>query len=553
MDNCKQCGSEFEIAEDDLAFFKKISPEFGGRKYEVPPPTLCPDCRQQRRLAFRNERYLYKRKCDLCEKSMVSFFDDKVSFPVYCVDCWWSDKWDAMDYGRDFDFSRPFFDQYKELLDVVPKMGLLQLNNENSDYNSLLAFCKNTYMSPGSYFLEDCYYCRKSQYSNDCLDCNFIDHCELICSSINCKNCYSSQNMINCNNCRDCLYVADSTGCSDCFMCASLSKKQYCFKNDQYSKEEYKKIVTGKLTQNSEELLKEFIEFSEKVPKKARNLINCENCSGDYMQNCKNSFDCYDCFDLEDCKYMYEAVNVKDSMDLAMHDKDIELCYELCSGGESNKRLRFSFCTIASIDSDYLYSCFYLKDSFGCDGIHSKSENCVLNKKYSAEEYNELRSKVLEHVLKTGEYGEFLPIELSLYSYNETVANEYFPMSEEEVVKNGWKWREKDPKGYKKGECEVPDLILKAGDDIVGKLLACVDCGKNYRFLREEFDLCKRMGVNLSKRCPDCRHLKLLASKNPRKLWENKCDKCGCDIKTTYDPEKGRNIYCEKCYREAVY
>ena len=30
--NCGHCGNGFEIAEEDLAFFKKISPEFGGRQ-----------------------------------------------------------------------------------------------------------------------------------------------------------------------------------------------------------------------------------------------------------------------------------------------------------------------------------------------------------------------------------------------------------------------------------------------------------------------------------------------------------------------------------------
>ncbi|MBU0627024.1 hypothetical protein KKG31_00015 [Patescibacteria group bacterium] len=48
-----------------MEFYSKVSPIIAGKKYLIPAPTLCPDCRQQRRISFRNERSLYKRKCDL--------------------------------------------------------------------------------------------------------------------------------------------------------------------------------------------------------------------------------------------------------------------------------------------------------------------------------------------------------------------------------------------------------------------------------------------------------------------------------------------------------
>jgi hypothetical protein len=36
-----------------------------------------------------------------------------------------SDDWDAMDYGRDFDFSRGFFEQYYDLDLQVPRANLM--------------------------------------------------------------------------------------------------------------------------------------------------------------------------------------------------------------------------------------------------------------------------------------------------------------------------------------------------------------------------------------------------------------------------------------------
>jgi Zn ribbon nucleic-acid-binding protein len=59
---------------------------------------LCPDCRQQRRLAFRNERNLYKRKCDATGKNIISIYSPDKNIKVYNQDFWWSDKWNTMDY-----------------------------------------------------------------------------------------------------------------------------------------------------------------------------------------------------------------------------------------------------------------------------------------------------------------------------------------------------------------------------------------------------------------------------------------------------------------------
>ena len=551
--NCKNCQAQFEITDEDLKFYDKISPVFDDRKYLVPPPTLCPDCRQQRRFSFRNERYLFKRKCDLCNKSMVSFFDKHVKFPVYCVDCWWSDKWDPYKYGKDFDFSRPFFDQFQDLMNSVPQAGLLQLNNENSEYNSLLAFSKNTYMSPGSYHMEDCYYVSKSEYCKNCLDSNFIDHMELASGCINCGQCYNVHNLINCKNCSGSSYMQDCRGCQNCFMCVGVVQKQYYFKNKQYTQSEYEEIKNKYKTYSEEELLNEFLEFSLKIPKKYQNQINCQNSSGDYIQNCKNAIECYDCFDVEDCKYLYGNVDVKDSMDITMHDKEIEMCYEVCSGGEKNRNMKFSFCSIAGSDSDYLYSCFYLSDSFGCDGIHNHNTNCILNKKYSQDEYYALKEKIIKYMIETKEYGEFFPTSISPHYYNESTSQDYFPMKREEALKRGYKWRDSNAKEFMKSDYSIQLDIKEMPDSILDETLSCKECNYNYKIIHQELELHRKLNVPISSYCPNCRYRRLLALKNPRKLWKRQCNKCQKDIQSTYSPDKNEIVCCEECYFKEIY
>ncbi|KKU79382.1 MAG: hypothetical protein UY05_C0032G0008 [Candidatus Peregrinibacteria bacterium GW2011_GWA2_47_7] len=431
---------------------------------------------------------------------MVSFFDEGTPFPVYCNDCWWSDKWDPASYGREFDFSRPFFDQFQELLLAVPKAGVFQINNENSEYNSLLAYSKNTYMSPGSYYVEDCLYVRKSQYSKDCLNANFLGQ--------------------------------------DCFMCCNLTGKRFYFKNMELNEEDYRRTVESYGSKNLKGVWAEFEQFKNGEPKRYQNQLNCENSSGDYLYNSRNASDCYDCFDIEDSKYLVECVTVKNSMDISMHDKDIEFCYELCTGGESNYNLKFGLCACASPNSSYLYSCFYLNDSFGCDGIHARQKNFILNKKYSEKEYENLISRMIEHMEKTGEYGEFFPIRISPFPYNETVAQDYFPLSKEEALRKGYSW--KDSKD---------DLSKDEGANI----MACEEGGTAYRVLTQEKNLSEKIGVSISEKCPDCRFLELFSWKNPRHLWERSCAKCSIQIQTTTSPDFPGKVYCEACYLATVY
>jgi hypothetical protein len=133
---CRKSGASFPITDTDIEFYEKISPIFGGKKYLIPPPTLCPDSRQQRRLTFRNERKLYKRKCGATGKEMVSIYSPDKPYTVYHQDYWWSDKWDPMDHGREFDFGRGAMEQYKKLFEEIPHLGILSFATENAEYNN---------------------------------------------------------------------------------------------------------------------------------------------------------------------------------------------------------------------------------------------------------------------------------------------------------------------------------------------------------------------------------------------------------------------------------
>ena len=77
---CKCCEKDFKIIEPESAFYKKK---------KLPDPENCPDCRRKRRLSLRNERKLFKRKCDKCEKETISTYRADSPYTIYCQECYW--------------------------------------------------------------------------------------------------------------------------------------------------------------------------------------------------------------------------------------------------------------------------------------------------------------------------------------------------------------------------------------------------------------------------------------------------------------------------------
>lgn len=96
---CKKCHSPFDTSAEELALYEK----FG-----VAPSDLCFYCLQKSRLAFRNASSLYHRKCDATGTDIISMFSPDKPYKVYKSDYWYSDAWDALSYGQDFDFNRLF-------------------------------------------------------------------------------------------------------------------------------------------------------------------------------------------------------------------------------------------------------------------------------------------------------------------------------------------------------------------------------------------------------------------------------------------------------------
>ena len=178
---------------------------------------------------------------------------------------------------------------------------------------------------------------------------------------------------------------------------------------------------------------------------------------------------------------------------------------------------------------------------------------CILNKQYEKEEYFALRKRIVEHMKKNSEWGEFFPKSSSCFAYNESTVNEYFPLSKEEALAKGFQWREASQKEYQAQAYVIPDRIQDVPPSIVNELLACAGCGKNYRIVSQELSFYHTMNIPIPRKCSDCRHFFRMSLRNLKHLWQRNCAQCGVVLESTYAPERPERVVCEKCYRKEVF
>jgi hypothetical protein len=243
--------------------------------------------------------------------------------------------------------------------------------------------------------------------------------------------------------------------------------------------------------------------------------------------------------------------------------------YEVVDTGKEATRNLFSVFTHVCQHTKYTYACQNSSHLFGCVGLRSK-QYCILNKQYTKEDYEELVPKIIKHMGdmpyvdskgREYKYGEFFPAELSPFAYNETIAQEYYPKTKSEVSAAGYRWKELDTKQYKitLKPTDLPDHIKDVQDDILNQVIGCEHAGNcneqcmgAFKIIPSELQFYRAMNLALPRLCSNCRHYHRLSQRNPFKLWDRQCAKCGKEIKTSYSPDREEIIYCESCYNSEV-
>ena len=204
----------------------------------------------------------------------------------------------------------------------------------------------------------------------------------------------------------------------------------------------------------------------------------------------------------------------------------------------------------------YCAFCNGCRDCFGCAGLRKK-QYCIFNKQYTKEEYEKLVPQLIEQMQSIEEWGAFFPMQSSLFAYNESDAQHFFPLTETEAHKHGLQWKEiidEMPKVEKTiSASQVPESIDNIPNDILNWAITCEVTKRPFKIVKQELEFYRQMQLPIPRLHPDERHRRRMALRNPRKLWQRTCDKCQKEIQTSYAPDRPEIVYCEECYLKEVY
>ncbi len=565
---CQNCKKDFTIEVEDFNFYEKI---------KVPPPSWCPECRLVRRMLWRNFRSLFKRICGICGKNLVSMYREEKTKVVYCTECWNSDKRNPFLQGCDYDFSRPFFEQMRELIIESPFLYTYQAGNMiRSDYTNYSIDNKDCYLSFSITECENVLYSELIDKSKNVLDCYAVQKLENSSYNISSDMNYNCHFVIESSKCIDSYFLFDCVNCQNCCLSHGLRNQQYFFKNKKLSKENYEKEIlnlrldTYSGFKKAEEIFDKIVE--RKAIHRYAQIYNSQNSIGDYIKNSKDvrcSFDVqrseniFNCSRiLEGCKDCYDDTGIASG----------ELIYESTAASLNTYKQSFCYISLGSRECEYSIICRNCNNCFACVGL-TNAEYCIFNKQYKKEEYFEIVEKIKKHMNEMPyidengriyKYGEFYPPNMSPFAYNLSTANDFLPSSKEEVLQMGYPWDDRALRNYNitiKSK-DLPDSIKDVSDKILDEVIACPNdgdqhfqCSSAYKIMSYELQFYKDRKLPLPRYCPNCRHYQGLRFRNPIRLYERSCMHKGCvnKFQTTYTTDRPEILYCEKCYQQEVY
>ena len=563
--NCKICEKKFEVSDSDLEFYQKMSPTFAGKVFDIPTPKLCPECRTKRRLLFRNDFNIYKRKSSMSGKDILAVYSPMNNNTVYSNDEWWSDKWDPLEFGQEYDSSRSFFDQFAELHGKVPRLNLYVDNLcEGCEFTNQISDSKDCYLVSSTFQAERSMYCFRLIKTKDSLDCIFATNCELCYEAIDANNCNNCKYIQECANCSNSQFLFDCQSCSNCIMCQGLRNKTFYYKNKPITESEFKELESrldscGR--SETDNLKREFSDFRKLLPVRFARLVNTENVTGHNVKNGKDAKSLFDADNIQNCSYGININDSKDCFDVNFAAENATLNLEvLCTGVNAN------YILFSADTWPYVANLFYCdtcsnnaKDCFGCIGLRHR-QHCILNKQYSKDEYEKKVAQIIEKMIADGEWGEFFPYSLSPFAYNESMAMNYFPITKSEAQNLGASWLDEDYSPNYDGSTYSPKENIRDYLDesernmILSGIIKCEVSGKPFKILAKELAYYIRNNIPIPTKHFSVRIAERFALRSPRKLWHRKCMNKDCknEFETTYSPERPEIVYCEECYQKVV-
>lgn len=109
--------------------------------------------------------------------------------------------------------------------------------------------------------------------------------------------------------------------------------------------------------------------------------------------------------------------------------------------------------------------------------------------------------KIVAHMRSTGEWGQFFPASLSPFGYNETMAYDEYPLSEQEAKAQGYSWYQEEAASRSITNPYVPEDTIAAYNEVARAqeltqgILVSSGNGKPFKVVSQELALYLKLGV----------------------------------------------------------
>ena len=253
--------------------------------------------------------------------------------------------------------------------------------------------------------------------------------------------------------------------------------------------------------------------------------------------------------DIRFCFHCYEGI--RSSSDVCVSTVQPELIYEAVQMLNGGFNCQFCFyCIQNCADCRYCWMCVGCKDCFGCVGL-KKKQYCVLNKQYTKQDYEKLVREIVELMRKTGEWGEFFPLELSPAPYNHSLAQRVYPLTREEA-KNAELWWYDKPlvSGQAVDASDLPDELPRSDEALVVRSAAS---GTLFRITSEEIRRYRDFKVPLPRVSYDERMQERAVELGGVELYERQCAETGKAIITPISPETPWIVWEKTAYENTFF
>lgn len=561
---CSISGEPFALYQSDLDYYTKMSPTFDGQIFDIPLPTLCPEERRRRRMAYRNERAIYRRTCDATGKRILSAYSPEKPYTIYEYDYRRSDKRDPMEYWIIYDTSRSFFKQHAELQVRVPKMNLINGQwNEKSTYTNQTDYLKNCYLCFNSDSSENCLYCNTMNGNKDCIDCTYIYYSQQCYSCVNVTNWFNLLYCTEVNNSSDCMFSLRCQNCTFCFWCVNLANQSYHIYNKPVPKEDYHKLVAKekeKRKQDPSWYQKKLTSLCNKHAQRATYTIKSkDNIAGNNLYESSHtrfSFNIWQSKYLRYCSMVFE--DCEDCYDFDIRGVHVHKVLESITVGLNAHTLGFCLDCWESVSNLwYCYSCISCSDCFWCVWLRNK-KYCIGNKQYTKESYEIEVARIIASMKRDNEWGEFFPTSSATYGYNETVAMTLYPLSKEDALKR-WLPRQEEeyfptiPEHAQKINWEDLWESRDKDESVCKKVILCKETGRPYMIQKRELAFYQKHDLPLPQVHENVRYARLRKSIPPFEIHLRTCDKTTEEILSNYPSWTPYQVIKESEYQQEVF